>query len=168
MKTQAWGWLAAAVMAAGLNANYHDGGLPWAHQIVDRVTYNAGTVLALATGHIDQLQVRVLTAQNETTSCPLATALARVENNWHPSETSQENFELMSAREEAQFARLAADRARIEAQVARLRLPAVALSHVVMRGPQLSLCPRVHVNVPRLPAMKTPMVHLDLPTAGPA
>jgi hypothetical protein len=168
MKTQAWGWLAAAVMAAGLNASYHNGGLHWAHQVVNRVTYNAGTVIALATGHIDQLQVRMLTAQNETTSCPLATALARAENNWDRSETSQENLEAMSAREEARLARLEANRIRIEAQVARLRLPAVALSHVVVPGPRCSFCPRVRVNMPRLPVINAPVVHLDLPTAGPA
>ena len=46
MKTQAWGWLAAAVLAAGLNSSYHDGGLQWAHEIVGSVQHNTGAVLA--------------------------------------------------------------------------------------------------------------------------
>jgi len=162
MKTQAWGWLAAAVMAAGLNASYHDGGLAGVHQIVDRVTYNAGTVIALATGHVDQLQVRMLTAQNETTSCPLATALARAENNWDRSEMSQENLEAMSAREEARLARLEANRARIETQIARVRIPAVAFNPVAAS----EICPRMRMNLPRVPVVKItpmPMIHIEAP-----
>ncbi len=46
--TQAWGWLTAGVLAAGLNASYHDGGLQWAHQVADRVEHGSAAVLALA------------------------------------------------------------------------------------------------------------------------
>jgi hypothetical protein len=53
MKTQAWGWLAAGVLAAGLNASYHDGGLQWLHQAVDQVEHGSAAVLALAGGHAD-------------------------------------------------------------------------------------------------------------------
>lgn len=168
MKTQAWGWLAAAVMAAGLNASYHDGGLQWAHQIVDRVTYNAGTVIALASGHLDQIRSEspVLVAR-ENGSCPLSKALAQVEDRFDGSGWAQENFAVMSARDEAQLARLTADRVRIEARLARIRIPAVAFNRVVVPSPHISICPRVRVNVPRLPAMKPPMVHLDLPGTGP-
>ena len=62
MKTQAWGWLTAAVLAAGLNASYHDGGMQWAHRIADRVEHNSNAVLALATGHADEFvtEARVL------------------------------------------------------------------------------------------------------------
>jgi hypothetical protein len=35
--TQAWGWLAAGVLALGLNGIYHDGGAAWAHRAVGRV-----------------------------------------------------------------------------------------------------------------------------------
>lgn len=54
MKTQAWGWLVAAVLAAGLNASYHDGGLEWAHRIAEGVEHSSNAVLALATGHADR------------------------------------------------------------------------------------------------------------------
>jgi len=179
MKTHAWGWLAAAVLAAGLNASYHDGGLHWAHQVANRVTYNAGTVIALATGDIDQLQseARVLTARNEVASCPLANALARVKSDWQGTESGQQNFfgmseknlEVMSAREEAQLARLAAHRARIEAQIARVRIPAVAFNPVAAR----EICPRMRMNlrVPmvRIPPMPTTNIetpHVDLSGAG--
>src|SRR5215831_7775386 len=122
MKTQAWGWLAAAVVAAGLNASYHDGGLQWAHQIMNQVRYNTGAVMALATGDADQFltEARMLTARNETSSCPFATALARVETRMEGSETQ---FEVMSARQQAELARLEVDRARMAAEVARIRIP---------------------------------------------
>jgi hypothetical protein len=54
MKTQAWGWLAAAVVAAGLNASYHDGGLQWAHRVTNRIEHRTAAVVALATGHADR------------------------------------------------------------------------------------------------------------------
>ncbi len=33
--TQGWGWLAAGVLALGLNGIYQDGGAAWAHRIVE-------------------------------------------------------------------------------------------------------------------------------------
>jgi hypothetical protein len=34
---QAWGWLAAGVLALGLNGIYQDGGAAWAHRAVTQV-----------------------------------------------------------------------------------------------------------------------------------
>ncbi len=64
--TQAWAWLTAGVLAAGLNASYHDGGLEWAHQVADRVEHGSAAVLALASGRADQVlsQAQLLTARN--------------------------------------------------------------------------------------------------------
>ena len=170
MKTQAWGWLAAAVMAAGLNASYHDGGLQWAHQFINQVTYNAGTVIALASGRVDQLQSQapMLAAQNERSRCPLTAALQRVEMKFDRSEmTFDDNVEVMSARQQAQLARLAADRARIEARVARIRIPAFTFNPVVVPSPHVSVCPRIRVSAPPMPAIKAPMVHIEMPGTGP-
>src|SRR5579859_237847 len=152
MKIQAWGWLATAVLAAGLNASYHDGGLQWAHEIVNRVKYNSGAVLALATGNADQFvsQARVLTARGESSACPLANALTRVQTRIEQPDTEFAQFEMMSARQQAALARLEANRARIEAQVARIRIPAMAFSPVVVPSPRVSICPRVRVNIPRV------------------
>src|ERR1035441_733234 len=120
--TQAWGWLVAAVLAAGLNASYHNGGLEWAHQIADRVEQGSAAVLAQASGHAGQFltEARLLTARTETASCPFATTLTQVQTRIaRSSETSVERFDVMSAREERQLARLEANRARMEAQIAR-------------------------------------------------
>jgi hypothetical protein len=162
MKTQAWGWLVAAVMAAGLNASYHDGGLEWAHRIANRVSYNTSAVLALATGRADQFlaAARMVKASDETAPCRFATALARVQTRIARSEVNFDRFEAMSDRQKADFE---VDRARIEAQVARMRMPAMVLNRIVPQ-PRISICPRVRVSVPQLPAMKmpvAPVIHID-------
>ena len=45
MKSQAWGWLATAVLTAGLNSSYHNGGLRWIHEAADRVQHNTNAIL---------------------------------------------------------------------------------------------------------------------------
>jgi hypothetical protein len=158
--TQAWGWLVAGVLAAGLNATYHNGGLQWAHQavaqIADQVEYRSEAVLALASGNADRFLAasRMLTARNETASCQLATSMARVQNRVALSQT---RLNLMSAREEAQRDRLEAQRermeARIQTEVDRIRIPAVVFSPVAVRMPA---CPRIRVQVPQAPLVRIP------------
>ena len=170
MKTnQAWGWLAAGVLAAGLNASYYDGGLQWVHRVADRVGRNSAAVVAAASGRADQFlsEARLLTARTQTASCPLSTAMALVQRRIARSEAGLDG---MSAREEAQLARLEASRARIEAQTARIRIPEAAFSPVVVRMTGASVCPRVRVSVPRMPAIKMPQIpaiHIDTASAGP-
>src|ERR1700693_2921333 len=170
MKTnQAWGWLAAGVLAAGLNASYHDGGLQWVHRLADPGGQNSAALGAGAACRGDPflLQARALPARTQNASCPLPTAMALVQSKIARSEAG---FNVMSAREEAQFARLEASRARIEAHTARLRIPAAAFSPVVVRMSGASICPRVRVNVPRMPAVKMPQIpaiHIDTASAGP-
>ena len=93
--------------------------------------------------------------------------LAEVRRSIAPSHTEIDRFEAMSAREEAQLARFEANRARIEARLARVRM--ANFNPVVVRVPRV-VCPRVHVSVPRMPAMRmpvAPVVHLESAEAGP-
>src|SRR5579863_729175 len=175
MKRQAWGWLAAGVLAAGLNASYHDGGLQWAHQIADQVEHGSAAVLALASGHADQFltEAQLVAARDETASCRLSTALARVQTRIARSQTRFAHFEAMSARQEADLARFEANRARIEAQVnqqlAQIRIPAVSLSPVVVRAPIAPACPRIampRIVMPRMPEVRIPappVLHIEAP-----
>jgi hypothetical protein len=89
MKSKAYGWLAAAVLAAGLNASYHDGGLEWAHRAVDGVGRNVSAVLALASGHADQFlaEAQLATAKTETPACRLTTAWARIQTRLAQGQT---------------------------------------------------------------------------------
>jgi hypothetical protein len=172
MKTQAWAWLTAAVLAAGLNATYHDGGMDWAHRIADRVEHNTSAVLALATGHADQFvsEARWLTPRAKSTACPLTAAFAQTEVKTFVSDRDVARFEAFTDRESAELDRLAANRDRIEAQIARVRIPAVAFTPVVVRAPKVTVCPRVRVNLSRLPQVRIPampLVRVDAPGLGP-
>jgi len=180
MKTnQAWGWLAAGVLAAGLNASYHDGGLPWAHQIADRVEHNSAAVLALASGGAERFvsETRLLAARDETASCRLATTMARVETRIAQSRIaeSQAGFDAMTAREETQAARFEANRARIEAQIAartaHIRIATAVFTPISVKAiPAPVVCPRVRVNIPRLPMVKMPVIpeiHIESGSTGP-
>jgi hypothetical protein len=170
--TEAYAWLVAGVLAAGLNASYHDGGLPRAHEIADEVEHNSAAVLELASGHAGQFlsEMQVVTARQQTASCPLSMTLARVQAKLAQKQAGFDRFEAMSAREQARLARMEANRARIEAQVARIQIQAVALNPIVFSVPKVSDCPRVRVSVPRLPRIQmpaVPVIHIETASAGP-
>jgi len=179
--TQAWAWLTAGVLAAGLNASYHDGGLPLAHRVADRFEHGSAAVLALASGRADQFltEARSLTARYETAPCPWATMRDRVQSRIDQSvigqsmiDRSQAGWDVMSAREEAQLARLEASRARMEvqiaAQTAHIRIATADFDPVAFKAiPAPVMCPRIRVNVPRLPMIKSPVIHIRTTSAGP-
>src|SRR5215475_5533004 len=108
MKIQALGWLAAGVLAAGLNSSYHNGGLEWAHRIADRVEYNTSAVLALATGHADRFynetrltEARMARVGEENSSpCRLSLAMAQVEKAIPLSDATFAQFDRMSDHEQ--------------------------------------------------------------------
>jgi len=171
MKTQAWGWLTAAVLAAGLNSGYHNGGLQWAHEIVDRVQHNSNAVLALATGRADQFlaEARTLKAQRQE-KCPLAAALAESQNSFDQQDWQFDQFQAVTEREQTQLTRLEANRARIEARVranlARIQLTDANLSPVIVQIPQID-CPRVRVSIPRIRKIQAPAPVLHFKYSGP-
>jgi hypothetical protein len=178
MKTnQAWGWLAAGVLAAGLNASYYDGSLQWAHRVADRVGHDSAAILALASGRADQFlsEAQLLTARDQTASCRLATIVARVQSRSARSQGQFDRFEAMSAREQAQLARLEANRAWMEAQIAaqaaRFRIAPGAFAPVAFKAvPAPVVCPRVRVHIPHIPMMKVPVapeIHIETTSAGP-
>ena len=173
MKTQAWGWLAIAVLAAGLNSSYHNGGLQWAHEVADRVQHNSSAVLALATGRADRFfaEAQIVSSQ-QSPSCAMSAALAAIRHAVAPVRTEQQEFEMMTAREERALARMEANRARMEAQLAGLNV--ANFNPAVVRMPRV-VCPRVNVRIPRMRQMKMPVVeipstqvvHVDYSGAGP-
>lgn len=184
MKRQAWAWLTAGVLALGLNGFYQDGGLQWAHQLVERIEYSTGAVLALASGHADRFlaEARMLTGRNETASCQRARQLARVQTRvaeiqartQRQTDESLTRFEVMSARQQAELDRVEANRARIEAQVEAQRqrwqaafnrgsFDPVSFESVEINpadfgsrncGAIRVQVPRVHVRVPRPPRVQ--------------
>ena len=182
MKTQAWGWLAAAVLAAGLNSSYHDGGLEWAHEIVNSVQHNTSAVLDLATGradqflaearmlHLERSQNRAVDAEDsavkvEARHCPFAAALARAQNSLDHSQAEFDDLQALSAREQAKFARLEANRARIEAQVeAELARRQFSKDKVRFANDNFSFADSDFTPVVvQVPGIQCPRVHVAMP-----
>jgi hypothetical protein len=169
--TQAWGWLTAGVLALGLNGFYHDGGSELAHRLVGRVVYRSAAVVALASGRVDQFleHAKMVVARDEAQSCPLGTVMARIQAGVARTDTGLARFDAMSAREQAQLARLEANRARIEALAARSEF-ATFVEPMNFNTPKVSvICPRVRVNIPRMPMIKmqAPVVHVRTMGTGP-
>jgi hypothetical protein len=178
MKTnQAWGWLVAGVLAAGLNASYYDGGLQWAHRIADRVGQHSEDMLARVTGRADRflVEARMLTARSESASCPWAMAVARVQSRIARRQGRFDRFEAMSAREEAQLAKLETNRARMEARIAthtaHFRMATAAFAPGTFKGmPVPVVCRRVRVNIPQPPMLDMPAIpeiHVEMAGTGP-
>jgi hypothetical protein len=184
MKIQAWGWLAAAVLAAGLNSSYHDGGLQWAHEIADRVEHNTGAVLALATGRADQFlaEARMLNVDRavdgvkevEHSRCPFTAASEQVQTALDQSQAEFDRFQSLSDRQQAKLARLEASRARMEAhlqaRLARVRFANNSFTFtndtdftpVVVQIPEIR-CPRVRVATPHIPRVRVQIPRIYVP-----
>jgi hypothetical protein len=168
---QGWYWLAAGVMALGLNGVYHDGGAEWAHRLVNR----SAVVVALASGHAERF---LASAREQTVLCRVAT---RFQTKMARTQTGFAHFDAMTAQQAAGLARLEANRAqfeagraRMEAQVARLDFASAALSPEfgAAFGPQrIKLpvnCPRLRVNIPRtFVRVPAPTVRVETLSAGP-
>jgi hypothetical protein len=184
---QAWTWLFAGVIAAGLNATYHDGGMQWAHRAIELTGHNAEAVLALATGRADRfvLAANMIREQRESAACPLSQAWdeirsrvqGRVENNvaseaqqkvWDKiqsrvaaRQSQADRFRVMTARQEAEMDRWEAQRDRIQARVERLRIPSATFNPVQFRTIMVNstpACSRIRVNVPQIPMIKMPAI----------
>jgi hypothetical protein len=178
--TQTWGWLAAGVLAAGLNASYHDGGLEWAHRIADRAQEASSVVHDLAAGRADLFltEARLFLAGDDSSS-RLATVLTRVQTKLDRTnsqvvraqatsdcrqavldraEAERDRMKAqrervadeMEANRERIEAKIEANRVRVEARMVKLRIPA-NFAPVIFNPPQPPSCPRVRMSMPRLP-----------------
>ncbi|HUO25959.1 MAG TPA: hypothetical protein VMU61_09835 [Candidatus Aquilonibacter sp.] len=156
--TQAWTWLAAGVMALGLNGYYHDGGARWAHQIADYAAMQSTAVVTMSADRVGQLasEVRLLASPGEDRSCRVTTAMAHLQTRLARGQAGFARVEAISARQEAALARLEANRARIEAQMQRLRVMPAMVNPVSITV----RCPRVHVNIPQI---DIPQVRVNVP-----
>ncbi len=177
--TQGWGWLAAGVVALGLNGFYYDGGLELAHRVAARICDRSRAVVAMTSDRADDLlaKVEMVSAHGETRSCRLASAAAHLQaqvdrtqarlvriTNARTAE-GVARIDAMSARQEEQMARLEANRARIEAQAARFRF--AAFNPVMVRVPKVPvICPRVRVPQPSI-NISVPSIRISTGGTGP-
>ena len=174
--TQGLGWLAAGIVALGLNGFYHDGGLALAHRVADRISASSEAVVALASERADDLVARLemVPAAEQTQSCRLTNAaahlqnrIARVQAKFDGAESARADkafarFEAMSDREQAEMHLLQANRTLVEARAAHFRV--AAFDPVAVRISRLPVvCPRVRVLVPRI-EVSQPDIHVSVPS----
>jgi hypothetical protein len=158
--TQAWVWLAAGVVALGLNGFYHDGGAEWARRTVDRVASRSAAVLALASGRAEQFlsRTQLVLTPDEVQSCRVASAIAQLQSRAARGQAGFARVEAMSAREEAAVARLEANRARFEAQVARVQvMPALSAVEIP------AVCPRRRTKIRQIEIPQIEIPPLEIP-----
>jgi hypothetical protein len=189
MKTQAWAWLTAGVVALGLNGFYHDGGAAWAHRIAERVSDRSDFVVQRASDRADQFvaEVRMAAGRDETASCPFSTALAQfqgkmartqdrfAQDQTRFAQTKIVRFEGMTARKQAQAERLEARaeraearieaqaEARADAQVIRMHFAPVTIDRAAFERVVIDPI-RIRVACPRVrvnvPAVRIPVVNI--------
>jgi hypothetical protein len=157
--TQAWGWLAAGVLALGLNGVYHDAGAGVLHRafdrVVGRVAHRTELVLALASGRAEWFMAKTAVAQNEIPSPRWQGAVADVQSKVAQAQSGCARLQVLSAKEEArearreaELARLEANRERIEARLATLHIPDVQVDipHLHLDINDRIACSRIHMN----------------------
>ena len=188
MKTQAWGWLVAGVVALGANGLFHDAGVNWAHRIADQAQYKAEAFMSGRGGQLLAM-AQLLNTRTEIVSAPIENAVAQVQNHIAQSQAGFAHLQAMPAREQSACARLEAGRARIQAQqakmeaqqarmeaqqvrmearlesrIAHMRVPANFVP-VDVRVP--AACSGVRISMPRVPMVPARMIHIDAASAGP-
>jgi hypothetical protein len=175
--TQAWGWLAAGVLAAGLNAAYHDGDLQWAHRVADRAQHVSGAVVALASGRADRFlaEARELSDRNDGEVAAFSdTVVAKADQEMTRAEAAYARAE---ARQQAHCARMQTEHARIETHIAArhafVHMPDVQVETAfrtiqipdgrAIRVPQIELsqvkfehCSRIRMRLPAMPNIAVP------------
>jgi hypothetical protein len=183
MNIQASGWLIAGVMALGLNGFYHDGGFAWAHRAIAEFEHNTTAVLALASGRADEFlaEVKPVVVHQESASCPIATAFARVQTKVAqlaqvaPAQTYQVNLDRllaaqvvasdrlqeMSDRRQAAIERAQAKQVEVQARIA-AKMVRIQSMPALQYASFETHCPQVHVHVPRVhvPEIQIPQVHI--------
>ena len=176
---QAMGWLMAAVVAAGLNSTYHEGGLDWAHQVVDRMEQGSNLTLAAATGRADQFlsELKVLADRTDSAECPFSSTLDRVQGRIQARlDRTQARVErlndVMSARQQAELNRMEAQRnrmeARFQAQTNQFKFVTAEFNPVEVHTIRVNeICPRIRIRVPQPPTVKIPSIPVVHVSVGP-
>ncbi len=156
---KAWYWLAAGVLALGLNGYYHDGGLQGLHRLANNVTSTVAETQA------EFSQVAMLADVAMTTHarilCPRATRNTVVAvNAGMPPQTQARLADvqvrlgtLQAARVKARVARLQQIMVQREMQRAEVELQNGRLKVLTNQGQVQIAWPRVQVNVPQAPVV---------------
>ena len=154
---QAWYWLAAGVLALGLNGYYQDGGLQQVHGLAE----SALTTIAEARTHFSQAAspAKVTFAEGPRCERSAPTSVFAVSPSVPPqaqarlAELQDRMGEMQAVRVQARLARLQQIIARREAQSAQVDWQDGRISVVNDAGQVHIMLPSVEVNIPQEPVV---------------
>lgn len=156
---KAWYWLAAGVLALGLNGYYHDGGLQGLHRLAN----NATATVAETKAQFSQVAMLadVAMATHARIHCPRATPNTMVAvNAAMPPQAEARLADLQvrlsavkAARVQARVARLEKVMVQREMQRAEVELQNGRLKVLTNQGQVQIAWPRVQVNAPQAPVV---------------
>jgi hypothetical protein len=161
--TKAWYWVAAGVLALGLNSEYQRGGLQWAHRVVSR----GHEVVACAqlTSRRYLAMAKLMFGTDPDPELPSEAVLAQVQesvdgiqNRIAHKHIQIENIERLDEKIQPSMMRaeMAMERAQIKIDMAQMRAE--------MRSNRAGyLCPRMRkmtFTVPEVPNMRVPRVNI--------
>lgn len=191
---KAWYWLAAGVLALGINGAYQDGEFQWAHRIADRsavmvqqVRNEGCRLVAIAETFLgrdssgferaqDQLarvQDRLSHRQMERMQRQMEMAQYQVERAQRMVVMQQDEPCSHSHRFMVQVPEVNVPAVNVRAFVPNVNVPAVTVPAVTIpavqipeiRVPQVTI-PRIDVPTVRIPAVKIPPVHVQVGNDG--
>jgi len=164
MRTEkAWYWLAAGVLALGLNGAYQDGQLVWAHVLVDRAAASVERV-ALRGQHFVAM-AEVMLGREPHALAHTEAALERVQERMACDRIAQAQRHMAMARVREQLAQAKMQRkmAMVQMKMDRVRAMTIeranrfrdcdGFSKVVVNMPDLS-----NIQMPNLPDIQIPDV----------
>jgi len=160
--TQAWYWLAAGVLALGLNGYYQDGGLPVLHRLANCTQ----TRVAQSKTQFSQMATMAEVASTDSAGLRCERSAPRSGVAFSPSIPPQAQArlahlqerlgELQAARVQARIARLQQVMARRELRRAQVEWQDGRISAVNDAGQFQLTLPGVEVNVPQGPVVDVP------------
>ena len=161
---KAWYWLAAGVLALGLNGAYQDGQMGWAHVLVDRAAASVER-LALSGQHFVAM-AEVMLGREPHAFANTQAAIERVQERIACNRIAQAQSHMATARVREQLAEANVQRkmAMVQMRMGRVRAMSIekasrfrdcdGFSKVVVNMPDLS-----NIQMPNIPDIQIP----DLP-----
>jgi hypothetical protein len=168
---KAWYWLAAGVLALGLNGAYRDGQFGWAHQFADRSTEIVERAEMRGLGLVTAAEVML--DRNPEAVGRMEGSLGRMQAKMACKRIEMATRRIDIARMQRDLAAAHVDRqlARVQMQLDKVRVIAIdratharncaELSHVVVAGPRVDLSDLPNAQIPDLPEIQVPSAPHD-------
>ena len=162
MNSRAWYWVAAGVLAMGLNSEYQHGGLKWAHRSVDRGREVANCLEA--SSHRYLAMARLMFGADPAPEFPTEVVLAQVQEQVADAQEKiqDKQFGIDKVTEIHERIEPAMIRAQVAMEKAQIKIN-MAQMKAEMRANRAYMCPRMEKMtfvVPDVPNVKVPRVSI--------